>query len=73
MPPDRGGLPSLLNSILWFTPIQGKCNIDAGTLSRIPWDQIIKAEAVDAIFKAAVEVPDALMEDYAFHKRLLIP
>ena len=48
-----------------------KSNVDADALSWIPWDQNIKAEAVEAIFKAAVEGPYALMEVYAFHEKAI--
>ena len=41
-------------------------------LSQISWDQNIKAEVVKAIFKAAVEVPNALMEVYACHEKAII-
>ena len=49
----------------------GKSNIEADALSRIPWDQNIRPEVVDAIFKAAVEGPDTLMEIYAFYKKAI--
>ena len=35
------------------------------------WDQNIKAEVVGAIFKAALEGPDALMEIYACHEKAI--
>ena len=38
----------------------GNSNTEADALSRIPWDQNIKAETVKAIFKAAVEGPDVM-------------
>ena len=40
-------------------------------LSGIPWDQNIKAEAVEAFFKAAVKGPDTLMEVYACHEKAI--
>ena len=46
----------------------GKSNVDAGALSRIPWDQNIEADTVGAIFKAIVDGPESLMEVYACHK-----
>ena len=49
----------------------GKSNIDADALSWIPWDQNIKAKAIEAIFKAAIKGPDALMEVYACHERAI--
>ena len=49
----------------------GKSNVEVDALSRIPWYQSIRAEAVKAIFKAAVEGPDALMEIYACHKKAI--
>ena len=47
----------------------GKSNVKVDALSRIPWDQNIKAEAVKAILKATVEGPDGLMEIYACNKK----
>ena len=49
----------------------GKSNINADMLSRIPWDQNIEAEAVGAIFKAAFDGLEALIEVYACHKRTI--
>ena len=49
----------------------GKSNVEVDILSRIPWDQNTKAEVVKAIFKAAVEGPDTLMEMYACHKQAI--
>ena len=49
----------------------GKYNVEADALSSIPWDQIIRAEVVEAIFKATVAGPDALMEIYACHKKAM--
>ena len=49
----------------------GKCNVDVDALSQIPWDQNIKAEAVEAIFKATIKGPDALMEVYACHENAI--
>ena len=46
----------------------GKSNVDADALSRISWDQNIKAEVVGINLKATVEGPDTLMEVYACHK-----
>ena len=40
-------------------------------LSRIPWDQNIKAKVVEAIFKATVQGPKALMEVYACHEKAI--
>ena len=40
----------------------GQSNIEKDALSRTPWDQNIRVDMVKAIFKAAVEDPDALME-----------
>ena len=40
-------------------------------LSRIPWDQNIKAEAVKAMSKAMVEGPDALMGIYVCHEKAI--
>ena len=40
-------------------------------LSRIPWDQNIRAEAVEAIFMATVEGPDTPMEIYACHEKAI--
>ena len=45
----------------------GKSNVKADALSRIPWDENIKAKAVKAIFKATV----AFMEIYAFPKKAI--
>ena len=47
----------------------GKSNVEADALSRIPWDQNIRAEVVETIFYTAVEGPDTLLEVYAFHKK----
>ena len=47
----------------------GEFNIEADALSRIPCYQTIKAEAVEAIFKAAVEDPKALKEVSACHEK----
>ena len=49
----------------------GKSNIEADALSRIPWDQNIRTEAVEAIFKVIVEGPNALMGIYACHKKTI--
>ena len=47
-------------------------NMEADALSRIPWDQSIRAEAVEAIFKAAMEGPtNFLMEVYACHEKTI--
>ena len=40
-------------------------------LSRIPRDQNIRAELAKAIFKAAVEGPNDLIEIYAYHKKAI--
>ena len=48
-----------------------KSNVEADVLSRIPWDQNIKAKAAEVFFKAAVEVPKTLMEAYACHERAI--
>ena len=72
MPLDRGGLLNSPNSILLFATIQvSQSNVDMDALSQIPWDQNIKANAVEAIFKATVDGPDALMEVYACHERAI--
>ena len=49
----------------------GKSNVEADVFSRIPWDQIIRAEMVEAIFKATVEGPNTLMEIYACHEKAI--
>ena len=38
--------------------ILGKSNVEGDAMSRVPWDQNIRAEAVRAISKATVECPD---------------
>ena len=43
----------------------GKSNVEADSLSRILWDKIIKVAMVQAIIKAVVKGPEALMEVYA--------
>ena len=48
-----------------------KSNKKGDALSRIQWDQSIRAEVVKAIFKAAVEGTDALMEIYACHEKAI--
>ena len=68
MPLDIGGLPSLPSSISPFTKVQEKSNVNADTLSRIPWDQYIEVGTVGAIFKAVVDGPKALMEVYTCHE-----
>ena len=40
-------------------------------LSRIPWDQNMEVDAVGAIFKAAVDGPEALMEVYTCHEKAI--
>ena len=40
-------------------------------MSRIPLDQSVGVEAVKAIFKAAMEGPDALMEIYVCHEKAI--
>ena len=45
--------------------------MEADALSRIPRDQNIKLEAVEAIFKATREGPDTLMEIYTCHKKAI--
>ena len=49
----------------------GKPNVGVDALSRIPSDQNIRADAVEAIFKATVKGPDALMEIYACHEKTI--
>ena len=49
----------------------GKSNIEAYALSRISWDQSIGAETVQAIFKATMEGPDALIEIYSCHEKAI--
>ena len=49
----------------------GKSNVEVDTLSRIPWDQNIRAEVVEVIFKDALEGPNALMETYDCHKKAI--
>ena len=49
----------------------GKANVEADALSRIPGDQSITAEVVEAIFKAAVIVHDALIEIYVYHEKAI--
>ena len=49
----------------------GKSNVEVDALSRIPWDQNIRADAVEAIFKATMEGPSALMEIYACHEKAI--
>ena len=49
----------------------GKSNLEVDALSRILWDQNIRVESVEAIFKASVEGPDTLMETYACHKKAI--
>ena len=48
-----------------------KSNLEADVLSRITWDQSIRAEIVKTIFKAAVEGPDVLIEIYACHEKAI--
>ena len=48
-----------------------KSNVETDALSRIPWNQNIKVEAVEAIFKATVEGPNALIEIYACHEKAI--
>ena len=43
--------------------------MEVDALSRIPWDQSIRAEVVEAIFKATMESPDTLMKVYACHEK----
>ena len=43
----------------------GKMNVEAYALFWIPWDQVITAESVQAILKAAIDGPEALAEVYA--------
>ena len=43
--------------------------MEGDSFYRIPWDQSIRAEAVEAIFKVAREGPDALMGIYACHEK----
>ena len=43
--------------------------MEANALSRVPWDQSIRAEVVEAIFKATTEGPNTLMEIYACHEK----
>ena len=50
----------------------GKFNVDVDTLSKIPWDKNIKTEAVEAMFKAAIESLDALIEVYACNEKAII-
>ena len=71
MPLDRGGIAKLdkFNFMVYYH--SGKSTIKVDVLSKIPWDQSIKAEVVKAIFKAAVEDPDALMEIYACHEKAI--
>ena len=71
MPPDTGGSPNFTKFNFTVYYHSGKSNVDEDMLSWIPWDQNIKAEAVEAIFKAAVEGPDALKEVYACHKKAI--
>ena len=47
----------------------GKSIIEADTLSRVPWDQNIEVDVVGAIFKAAVDGPETLMEIYTCHRK----
>ena len=47
----------------------GNSDVEADALSRIPWDQNIKAEKVKAIFKAVLEGPEALLEISACHEK----
>ena len=49
----------------------GKSSIEVDALSGIPWDQSIRAEVAEAIFKATVEGPNALMEIYACHEKAI--
>ena len=49
----------------------GNSNIEADALSRIPWDQNIRAGMVKAILEATVEGPGALMEMYACHEKAI--
>ena len=49
----------------------GKSNIEADALSRISWDENIRAEVTEAIFKAAVEDQNVLIEIYACHKKAI--
>ena len=67
MPQDIGGLPSCFTVYYYF----GKSNIAADALSGIPWDQNTRADTVKAIFKAAVEGPNTLMEIYACHEKAI--
>ena len=49
----------------------GKSNVEVDALSRIPLDQNIKTDAVKAIFKATMEVPNTLMEIYTCHEKAI--
>ena len=49
-----------------------KSKVEADALSRIPWDQNIRAEVVEVIFKATVEGPNALMGIYACHMKAVM-
>ena len=40
----------------------GKSNLEADSLSRVPWDKVIKPDTVLAIIKAAVKGLKALMK-----------
>ena len=63
MPQDIDRLPSLLNSASWFiADLLGKSYVEVDALSRIPWDQSIGAEVVEAIFKSFV---------YACHEKAI--
>ena len=46
------------NFMIYYPP--EKSNVEANALYRIPWDQSNRTEAVEAIFKATMEGPNAL-------------
>ena len=71
IPQDRGGSPALPNFNFAICYWSGKSNVDTDALSWIQWDQNIKAEAVETIFKAHVEGPDAVIEVYACHEKAI--
>ena len=72
MPWDISGLLSLLNSTLQVYYQLGKSNVEVDALSRIPWDQSIRAEVVEGHLQGHCgRLSDALMEIYACHKKAI--
>ena len=50
-----------------------KSNVEADVLSRFPWDQNIRADTVEVIFKAAVEGPSVLIKFMPVMRKPSVP